>query len=36
VAARRRRNGGAVQSPDTARAIELWKLDPDKPNPTTV
>jgi pyruvate dehydrogenase E1 component len=27
---------GQMKPEDVARAIKLWKLDPDKPNPTTV
>jgi pyruvate dehydrogenase E1 component len=27
---------GTLKPADAARALELWKLDPDKPNPTTV
>ena len=27
---------GSMNPEDAARAIKLWKLDPDKPNPETV
>jgi pyruvate dehydrogenase E1 component len=27
---------GTLKPADAARAIKLWKLDPDKPDPTTV